>query len=287
LIGERISTRQSFQPSTIPISSSNSRTIEQEHNPQIINRAATFGALGGDLPATSATARTLRRQSILQLQQTQGNAAVRRLLEKPSPQTVQRCGENCSCADCSAAHDEQQPAHQLNEAAGEVQRESLGSRFLGAVSHLDWTQASALEYAQSLDERYPNWLSILPDCPCTEDRASGNPGSWVVDPNPNLADYHPGAASSWRSKGTYSSAEDTAHGQQCTYDDSGDLIKSGPGAGTPDVWAPIGALNTLRHVINDAETFKILGASVYNQYWRPNQGDCDRGATDLPAEPVG
>lgn len=137
---------------------------------------------------------------------------------------------------------------------------------LGAV-----TFAAALAYARSLSTRYPGWLSVLPDCPCAETEARSNTATWEPDANPILGYFHPGAASSYRSKTTYSSIPGTAHGQQCTYDSSGSLITEGPGAGTPDVWSP--NASTGNHFLHDVTTWQVLGWRIYNRYWRPNNGN--------------
>jgi len=132
---------------------------------------------------------------------------------------------------------------------------------------------AALSYAQSLSTRYPGWLSVLSSrcpCPCTEPDVSAS-GTWEQDTNPFLSWFHPGAASSYRSKSTFSSVPGTAHGQQCTYDSNGRLITEGPGAGTPDVWSP--TANTPNHLLYDAATWQVLGWRIYNRYWVPNNSN--------------
>lgn len=129
---------------------------------------------------------------------------------------------------------------------------------------------AALAYARSLSTRYPGWLSALPNCPCTEAAVKAAPGTWESDQNPALEWFHPGAATSYRSKSTFSSVPGTAHGQQCTYDSAGALITEGPGAGTPDVWSP--TTNTANHLLYDAATWQLLGWRIYDRYWVPNNG---------------
>jgi hypothetical protein len=57
-------------------------------------------------------------------------------------------------------------------------------------------------------------------------------------------DYHPGASYSFRSHSSrvgyfkLRSGKTIRPGQQCTYDNRGKLITNGPGAGTPDAYAP-------------------------------------------------
>jgi hypothetical protein len=136
------------------------------------------------------------------------------------------------------------------------------------VDYLSMTRARAERYARELDALYPGWLSALPSCPCTvPDR---DPANWVRDTNPNLSECHPGAAFSYRS--TTAATGGSRHGQQCTYDPAGRLITSGPGAGTPDVYSPSSVINIPYHIVYDYKTWRELGWSTYNQYWRPNNG---------------
>lgn len=137
---------------------------------------------------------------------------------------------------------------------------------IGAVSF-----KAALDYAKSLSTRYPGWLSVLPDCPCRIDEVRKNRSLWEGDRNPLLGYFHPGAAKSFRSKSGFSSVPDSSHGQQCTYDVHGDLITDGPGAGTPDIWSP--NTNQGKHTLYDVATWQVLGWRIYNQYWRPNNGN--------------
>jgi hypothetical protein len=125
-----------------------------------------------------------------------------------------------------------------------------------------------LAIALSLDESYPGWLSLLPDCPCVHTGA--RPGWDDGGCNPH---YHPGAAFGYRSASPVSSVPGTAHGQQCCYTQDRRLIQSGPGAGTPDVWSPSQLTNVLRHVELDVHPWEALGWETYNRYWRPNQGE--------------
>ncbi|AGA89651.1 AMOP domain protein [Thioflavicoccus mobilis 8321] len=140
------------------------------------------------------------------------------------------------------------------------------------------TREQALTYAQSLDTRYPNWLGVIPNCPCTfrEARASSHFVYSALN-DLVLSLFHPGATSSVRSSRGYQTTPGTNHGQQCCYDDFGDLITDGAAAGTPDVWSP--ETNFQEHQDWDVATFHALGWRVYNQYWRPNRGTrCERNA---------
>ncbi len=133
-----------------------------------------------------------------------------------------------------------------------------------AADYLSMTRARSLRFARSMGT---GWLRSLPDCPCTApltDRLN-----WEQDSNPNLSHYHPGATYSFRS--TKHSAPGR-HGQQCTYDTSKNLIKSGAGAGTPDYYSPSDTFDIPYHVVYDVKTWDELGSSTYNRYWQPNVG---------------
>jgi hypothetical protein len=128
--------------------------------------------------------------------------------------------------------------------------------------------ADALTIARGLNTTYPNWLDVLPDCPCTYDEAMANPGVWKDSTSPFSSWFHPGAAHDVRTKHGYQTIPDSSHGQQCTYDNDGKLITSGPGAGTPDVWSP--ETNFWNHQATDVDTYNALGSNVYVRYWTPN-----------------
>ncbi len=137
--------------------------------------------------------------------------------------------------------------------------------------------ADALTIAQGLNTTYPNWLDVLPDCPCTYDEAMLHPDVWKDSTSPVSSWFHPGAAHDVRSVNGYRTIPNSSHGQQCTYDDDGKLITSGPGAGTPDVWSP--ATNFWDHQSNDVETYNALGSNVYVRYWTPNNdNNCEANA---------
>jgi hypothetical protein len=126
----------------------------------------------------------------------------------------------------------------------------------------------ALIIAQGLNTTYPNWLDVLPDCPCTYEEAMANPDVWKDSTSPFSSWFHPGAAHDVRTKHGYRTIPDSNHGQQCTYDNDGKLITSGPGAGTPDVWSP--ETNFWNHQATDVDTYNALGSNVYVRYWTPN-----------------
>lgn len=134
--------------------------------------------------------------------------------------------------------------------------------------------ADALTIAQGLNTTYPNWLDVLPDCPCTFDEAMSHPDIWDDSTSMFTSSYHPGADKDVRSKNGYQTIPDSSHGQQCTYDTHGNLITTGPGAGTPDVWSP--KTNFWEHQDKDVKTYEALGSNVYVRYWTPNNGNnCD------------
>jgi hypothetical protein len=148
--------------------------------------------------------------------------------------------------------------------------------------------SSSLVLARSLATLYPGWLSVLPNCPCTDAAARSSP-DWS-GPGACQPPYHIGAATGYRSARGYASVPGTNHGQQCCYDSGGLLITEGAGAGTPDiVQAPSGAAAALwgtlpftsspglaaaaSHYMSDVVPFNDLGWEVYNRYWIPNKGN--------------
>jgi Domain of unknown function (DUF4157) len=131
------------------------------------------------------------------------------------------------------------------------------------ADYLSMTRARALRFATSMGT---GWLSSLPNCPCSA--PVSDIINWERDASPSLSTYHPGAVSSFRSTPHLAPGR---HGQQCTYDAANSLIKSGPGAGTPDYYAPRGT-DIPYHIVYDVKTWQELGSSTYNSYWVPNTG---------------
>lgn len=133
------------------------------------------------------------------------------------------------------------------------------------------TREQALDLARSLDTRYPNWLNVLPPCPCTFAEASAS-SDWMhsIAHDLTLPWFHPGAKKQVRSARGYPSIPGSSHGQQCCYDSNGNLITEGAGAGTPDLWSPI--TNSREHQDYDVAAFNQLGWRIYDLYWRPNNG---------------
>ncbi len=139
------------------------------------------------------------------------------------------------------------------------------------------TRAEALAFGQNLDRLYPRWLEVIPPCPCTYAAAQADASNWNFSGFRDaitLPIYHPGAAHEVRSARGYQSVAGTSHGQQCCYDEGGNLITEGPAAGTPDVWSPVTHFGN--HQRFDVDTFNLLGWRVYTQYWRPNLGPSGR-----------
>jgi hypothetical protein len=134
----------------------------------------------------------------------------------------------------------------------------------------------AREQAQTLNED-PGWLEALPDCPCTETEAEQSqdfePAGW--GDRQLLEVFHPGAESAFRSAEPteYETPQgETLHlGQQCTYDERGQLITDGPGAGTPDLVAP--EHSALEHFAADVAPWLALETEEYNETWVPNNGN--------------
>ena len=162
-----------------------------------------------------------------------------------------------------------------------------------------FSSCNSTKKAEGIQEK---WYNLLPDCPCRNpdyDTLHLN-DSWareirkdemsrfkkIIMGKKNFTFFHPGAASSFRSYPsviTYINGKKFKSGQQCTYDEKGNLIKSGAGAGTPDKVSPVIGENnkgTLRvnifrvlgHLNNDANPWKKEGWEKYHQMWPPNQG---------------
>jgi RHS repeat-associated protein len=141
----------------------------------------------------------------------------------------------------------------------------------------------------AVDEASNNqaWLSQLPNCPCTlgpgNTRPPGEEGKWFKPKDERAT--HPGSSVCMRSRprGRLSS------GQQCCYTDSGDLITDGPGAGTPDKYAPVGLTSITLHFTADVWPWLECSAgnclAAYLNARPPNDGnDCPRKSSgDVPA----
>jgi len=146
--------------------------------------------------------------------------------------------------------------------------------------------AEARRRARTLREYYPRWKDALDGCPCTRTAAQSHPR--FVDATHLLTEnYHPGAVWEYRTStdavGTYNSPTLPAGsptlrpGQQCTYSADGQLITDGPGAGTPDAYAPEvtwpgqGVVSDNSHTFWDVAPFDAgMSWREYHQTWTPN-----------------
>jgi hypothetical protein len=152
---------------------------------------------------------------------------------------------------------------------------------------------SAREVARRLREEYPGWDKGLDVCPCTKSEAEKSTffeSSGSIAGETTLPYYHPGASFEFRSTANRvkpfsspknPSATQLMPGQQCTYDDVGNLITHGPGAGTPDAYAP--AITDpgdglkpgeKSHTFWDVKPFDNgLSWREYQNTWTPNKGE--------------
>jgi len=240
-----------------------------------------FGA-GQYAPGTSAGPQLIAHELTHVVQQRQNQQALTTLRVGRTDKTLEADVERS--ATSPSTDNSGTPLSTTEPKAGMVQRAgpaaaAVGGAAAGAfvagfgiafgIDYLSMTRTRAERYARELDTLYPGWLNLLPNCPCeVPDRDTAN---WVRDSNPDLQTYHPGATYSYRS--TAAATGGSRHGQQCTYDAAARLITSGPAAGTPDVYSPSwGVLNVPYHIVYDVKTWKELGWSTYNRYWRPNNG---------------
>lgn len=150
--------------------------------------------------------------------------------------------------------------------------------------HLD-PLADPLKFAESIEQTFPGWRELLPDCPCTDAEAKADTGTWTGGEAGALVKiFHPGAKTEYRSVKGYPnpSVPGTSHGQQCCYDSAGKLATDGPAAGTPDIFSPVTDVG--KHQVYDVQTWLRLDWQTYNKYWKPNQGagDCPPNYVDRP-----
>jgi RHS repeat-associated protein len=86
-----------------------------------------------------------------------------------------------------------------------------------------------------LERNDMGWLKGLPNCPCSLKSCDGggyvspDDSKWELVRAPKQ-EHHPGAKYDLRSK----ESNEAGAGQQCTFDENGNLITEGIGAGTPD-----------------------------------------------------
>jgi hypothetical protein len=151
-------------------------------------------------------------------------------------------------------------------------------------------QTEAKEIATNLDENYSGWQEAAPDCPCTQEEIEKSPEFEGNDYG--LETHHPGASSGYRSsepvefKSSVNPEAPTLEvGQQCTYDQEGDLITHGEGAGTPDAYSPSEITNIPDHYETDVFTSKHMSTEQYHETWTPNNGNnCQENWGDKPPE---
>lgn len=130
-----------------------------------------------------------------------------------------------------------------------------------------------------------SWLNEIPDCPCYI--LSDGAGGWKVPgdgndwetPGPPFC-CHPGAANCVRGTRPRSGWEfGCSSGQQCCYNQTGDLITGGAGAGTPDFYSPITGPGRckIQHWWRDVRPYhKCVEAGLLSEYLRarpPNNGN--------------
>lgn len=98
--------------------------------------------------------------------------------------------------------------------------------------------------------------------------------------------WHPGSSACFRSYPpvrTIINGENKKSGQQCAYDEKGNLIKTGPAAGTPDKVSPargesekgvlkVRIFGLLGHRINDSGPWNDADWQTYHKYWPPDKG---------------
>lgn len=137
-----------------------------------------------------------------------------------------------------------------------------------------------------------SWYELLPACPCRNPDFSGTVlgDGWAKDRG-DLATYHTGAAASFRSYPPVRTPEGRS-GQQCCYDQHGNLITAGTGAGTPDRKSTCAGetrsgvmrlriVGILAHMRADVKPWKRYmsespgGWEAYNRSWVPdNRNAC-------------
>jgi hypothetical protein len=145
----------------------------------------------------------------------------------------------------------------------------------------------AREIARRLRDVYPGWNEDLDPCPLTSDDADESDlfeeDDWIT--RQFVLRYHPGASTTYRSKAEAVEAYPSKNpelpgavplypGQQCTYDEGGNLITGGTAAGTPDAYSPaVTDIGDYLHTIWDINPAKVMSLQEYHQTWTPNNGN--------------
>lgn len=134
-----------------------------------------------------------------------------------------------------------------------------------------------------------DFYSDLPDCPCNyfdpkiQQEKKSERGTWQNCIDGASQSFHYGAAFEAR----WVPDDDGEPGQQCTYDQSGNLITGGIAAGSPDIVSPGGcgldpATNDFlaahacltKHCENDVIPWTEIPCIQYLQDWPANTGNC-------------
>ena len=122
------------------------------------------------------------------------------------------------------------------------------------------------------------WHELLPDCPCTLAEARQltvttcpDPiGHWDVCWSPFLSTYHFGASDEVR----WFPQRAGDPGQQCCYDEDGNLITAGIAAGSPDKVSPGSSFPPLgEHMEKDVKPWERIPCTQYLRDWPANQGN--------------
>lgn len=137
----------------------------------------------------------------------------------------------------------------------------------------------AEEYLQN----FPDWKEKLDNCPCTREEIEQKPEFESSNFFESVIDeiYHPGADAVYRSTEA-TEINSTVNpnlpplqaGQQCAYDEDGNLITYGEAAGTPDAFNPnVTDLFSYEHTDADVTPAEVFDLERYHQSWTPNNGD--------------
>ena len=160
--------------------------------------------------------------------------------------------------------------------------------YLGNDVFGDWTKEDSCRVVDEWHKKQmqdKDWLKDVPDCPdklCKDKDGAIVPctGDDWSDPEPASQKYHPGASHCMRSKSK-------GPGQQCCYDEDGNLIKDGEGAGTPDRVSPNGIGGVIGHYFSDVDIYSFAkhcgedGLKKYREARPPSQGG---GKCDCPCD---
>jgi hypothetical protein len=106
-----------------------------------------------------------------------------------------------------------------------------------------------------LERANRDWLDEIPNCPCTVDPAEGFVAGdqWApLETAGVVVNYFHGPKAKFELR---SWPSPNGHGNQCTYDRSGNLIRSAPDAGSADYYSPNGSLWS--HWAHDVHPFSI------------------------------